>query len=118
VSLPTMAWSPPARSGGRRLANSLLAKLPSPVAILHLRPIRRPGPLEYALDHAQLVAQLVHQLLGDLSRSAFQHFCFLRLLRDVKLLDLLQVFAEDRLDFVEAHFLERLVFRLLDANQR
>src|ERR1039458_4487602 len=110
-----VASCPPPRA--RRLANSLLAKLPSPVATLHLRTIRRPGPLEYALDHAQLVAQLVHQFLGDLSRRTFQHFGLLGLLRDVQLLDLLQVFAEGRLDFVEAHFLERLVLRLLDADQ-
>src|SRR5271166_2187431 len=70
------------------------------------------------LDHAHLVAQLVHQLLRNLSRRPFQHLGLFRLLRDVQLLNLLQVFAERRLDLLETHFLQWLVLGLLDADER
>ena len=53
-----------------------------------------------------------------LRRSALQKFGFLGFLRNVEPLDLLQVRADCRLHLGQRDFAQRLVFRLLDADQR
>ena len=69
------------------------------------------------LQHSNFVSQFINQLFGDLSCAAFQKLRLLSLLRNIHALDLLKVLADGTLHFRHGHFPQRLVFRLLDADQ-
>src|SRR5579864_7888319 len=69
------------------------------------------------LQHTYFVAELFCKLLGYFRGRAFDHFCFLGLLRDVQALDLLQIFVQGRLDFGHGHLAHGLVLGLLDPDE-
>src|SRR6185369_14600099 len=68
-------------------------------------------------EDADFVLELVDQLFGDFGWRAFEELGLLRLLRDVKSLDLLTIVPDGGGDFVPGDLAQRLVFCLLDSDQ-
>src|SRR5437879_1419937 len=68
-------------------------------------------------QNSQLIPQLIHQLLRNLAWRSFNMLCLLRFLRDIQLLNLLQILSQSRLHLGQRHLAQRLVLRLLDADQ-
>src|SRR5512133_4069108 len=79
----------------------------------------RPGPHKHFAESedADFVLQLVDQLLGDFSWGAFEELGLLGLLRNIQALDLLAIVADGGGDFIPGDLAQRLVLRLLDADQ-
>ena len=65
------------------------------------------------LKHPQLIPQLIHQLLRDLSRRPVNVLRLLGFLRHIQLLDLLQIVAERRLYLASGTFRRGLFFACL-----
>src|SRR5215469_15084263 len=74
-------------------------------------------PSSAVSQHMNLVSQLLRQFLRYLRGRTFQVFRFLSFLRNVHALDLLQIRPDRLLDVGQRNFAQRLVFRLLDADQ-
>src|SRR5579862_8047107 len=91
-----------------RPARSMWGQPPSPV---------RPSKARQSLQHSQLIPQLIHQLLRNLRWRPVNMFRLLRLLRNVQLLNFLQILPQRSLHLGQRHLPQRLVLGLFDADQ-